>query len=530
MVLIRIVFYFLIIGLLSGCAQMVPLDGGPRDVTAPIPDTNNIQPPHGSVNTFPEKIRIPFNEFIRLNNASANIVIIPDINPKPTYKVKGKDLIIDLKDAQLDSNTTYSFYFNKVVQDISEGNDSIMNYVFATGAFIDSLTYEVMVLDAEQGVPVSQVLVGLYPHSDTLDPYVHKPKYFAQTNTEGKASFNYLAAGKFQVFAFGGSGGRLKPGLSDPIAFLTEPIFLDTLTTELDTMFLFPVLSERFQLKRKEIEAPGKVLVTSTRSFEDATFTIKKDSISVAFQIEKTIQPDSTILWFKGEENKAYQVKVSWPDTSLQTRLFLKKSITPVKVNITTNLDKDNGIEINDTLQLISSLPIQAIDPAHIDIRDEDSTKLDVEFELIDVRKAAVIYPFEAGKSYTMQLYPGAISNINEIEITDTIQFKFSRKEEKNYANLELILNNKPQAPLVLKLFKEKLLYDQQQIGVADTVLHFSLLNPGSYTIQIIRDENENGKWDSGSYSEKIQPEQCIWFRDPIILRANWDNSVTLEF
>jgi len=45
----------------------------------------------------------------------------------------------------------------------------------------------------------------------------------------------------------------------------------------------------------------------------------------------------------------------------------------------------------------------------------------------------------------------------------------------------------------------------------------------GKYTVRVIYDANNNGKWDSGNVKQKIQPEN-IWVDDsPITLRANWE-------
>ena len=39
----------------------------------------------------------------------------------------------------------------------------------------------------------------------------------------------------------------------------------------------------------------------------------------------------------------------------------------------------------------------------------------------------------------------------------------------------------------------------------------------------IVRDKNNNDKWDTGNYLEKIQPEEVIYFPFELELRANWD-------
>ena len=47
---------------------------------------------------------------------------------------------------------------------------------------------------------------------------------------------------------------------------------------------------------------------------------------------------------------------------------------------------------------------------------------------------------------------------------------------------------------------------------------------PGEYEIRILYDDNKNGKWDPGNYSEKLQPEKVITLTQTIAIRANWDN------
>ena len=47
---------------------------------------------------------------------------------------------------------------------------------------------------------------------------------------------------------------------------------------------------------------------------------------------------------------------------------------------------------------------------------------------------------------------------------------------------------------------------------------------PGEYEIRILFDDNNNGKWDHGDYSKKLQPEKAITISQKLGVRANWDN------
>ena len=53
--------------------------------------------------------------------------------------------------------------------------------------------------------------------------------------------------------------------------------------------------------------------------------------------------------------------------------------------------------------------------------------------------------------------------------------------------------------------------------------ISFTTLNPSKYLLRAIYDTNKNERWDTGSYLNKIQPEQVIYFPKEIDVRANWE-------
>jgi hypothetical protein len=54
-------------------------------------------------------------------------------------------------------------------------------------------------------------------------------------------------------------------------------------------------------------------------------------------------------------------------------------------------------------------------------------------------------------------------------------------------------------------------------------------LLPDKYTLKAIFDSNHNGRWDTGDYLKKRQPEQVFFYNLPIQLRSNWDFEVSWE-
>lgn len=53
-------------------------------------------------------------------------------------------------------------------------------------------------------------------------------------------------------------------------------------------------------------------------------------------------------------------------------------------------------------------------------------------------------------------------------------------------------------------------------------------LPPGKYELVIITDVNRNGRWDTGNYAQRRQPEPIIT-KELEALRANWDVEAMLD-
>ncbi len=179
--------------------------GGPKDSTPP--KILKTTPRDRSINFSSNKIEIEFNEYVKLNTGSNKILVSPPMKETPVYKLKGKSLIIELKEKLIDS-LTYSFFFTDAIQDITEGNSiEPFSYVFSTGPHIDSLVLSGTQLAAQTGKPEEGVFVGLWPIQDSVHPIdslplLNPPRYLAVATKEGAWQIQNIAEGKYQLLAF----------------------------------------------------------------------------------------------------------------------------------------------------------------------------------------------------------------------------------------------------------------------------------------------------------------------------------------
>jgi hypothetical protein len=51
----------------------------------------------------------------------------------------------------------------------------------------------------------------------------------------------------------------------------------------------------------------------------------------------------------------------------------------------------------------------------------------------------------------------------------------------------------------------------------------FDYLMPAKYKLRAILDADGNGKWSTGNYHHRRQPETVVEYKDVLEIRAGWD-------
>ena len=108
------VFFLAIALFLTACAKRGTPTGGAKDSIPPV--LINASPKQNTIFFDAEKITLTFDEYIKLNNISKQLIISPPL-PSKAYKVDpqtniAKKIEIELLDS-LSPNTTYTFNFGE---------------------------------------------------------------------------------------------------------------------------------------------------------------------------------------------------------------------------------------------------------------------------------------------------------------------------------------------------------------------------------------------------------------------------------
>ena len=76
--------------------------------------------------------------------------------------------------------------------------------------------------------------------------------------------------------------------------------------------------------------------------------------------------------------------------------------------------------------------------------------------------------------------------------------------------------------PILVQMIDSKYKVVAEEYLTENKNLYFDELAPEKYFLRIIYDDNKNGRWDTGSFLDRLQPEKIIYYPSQIEVRANW--------
>lgn len=520
---IRFRFLLFILALaVVGCAKRGNINGGLKDTIAPVMRFST--PPNYNTNFNVKEIRITFDEYIKIKDVNKQLIVSPPMEYAPviTPTVASKYINIRIKDT-LKPNTTYSFNFGSSIQDNNEGNPyQQFKYVFSTGSYIDSLTLGGTVKDAFKKDVESFVSVMLYEADEKFtDSIVYKenPRYITNTLDSLKSfKLENLKEGKYMLIALKDYNNNFKFNANkDKIAFKKEFITIPT-----DSVFELKLFNEIPPFKgQKPYQASGNRLVIPFEGNADnLEIALKNNGQTMPFKLTKFPEKDSLQLWFQ-------PLKVDSLGVSLKKGKFDKEYFVRIKEFKKDTLSfspKQSGIlHPRERFTINASLPIINIDKSKINLMNKDSVAVAFTTEYDEFNQNIMIdFPREELQTYSISALPGAFNSYMETS-NDSLKYSLKTQAISEYATMSLTLKNAKRFPIIVELINKKGEVLASKYSEGSTLIEFEGLQPETINVRAIYDDNKNKVWDTGNYLEKLQPEEVIYYREEILVRANWD-------
>lgn len=194
-----------------------------------------------------------------------------------------------------------------------------------------------------------------------------------------------------------------------------------------------------------------------------------------------------------------------------------------VKTNIAGVFDIYKDIEV------VFDYPLADFEKEKLHLKHKvDSITEDIDFELItdslNPRKFKLRHKWEHDNDYIFSLDSADIHAYNGL-FNNKLENKFKIKSADKYGLLEFFIHNLPaNMPAFIELLdkSDKVV---RKVSVINESAVFEYLDPGIYYARIILDANNNGKWDTGEYSEGRQPEQVYYWDREYEIKEFWEMS-----
>lgn len=523
--------------ILAGCAKVMPLTGGDQDKTPPAYRSST--PDTFSLNFKGKAVIIKFDEFINLKDPTHEILVSPPVYPAPEFILNGQAVKIKFKDSLL-PNITYVIQFGKSIEDITEGNvNTGFSFVFSTGPYLDSGVVAGNIADAFTGKPSEGFKVMLYkPDVSDSFPYKEKPFYLAYTDAGGNFRLGNLRKGDYRIFALKEDNNNyLYDREGEEIAFLPHTVSTgDTLPLKLvsfkeETGKVKFMKGKSVSPVRTELYFQGRAAAVKARpyfGFPDSAY----------FAYEFNTAQDTMTLWHYPIAADSFGVFIDAPNLSdtvvLKTNRAAQPALTGGKrarsgpqAMMVLNAAGNFKFDLYSPPVLTFTEPLKRVDTSLVHLlADSVPVPFGLKADSVSPRKLLLTFPVAEKKKYTLVCDSAAFTEISgKVSVPTSYAFGFRTAVEYGSVNI-VYQDSLLKYPKIWQLLKEdRVIRETFTIANLNNV-KFGRLEPGTYKLRLIIDNNENKKWDTGQFMTGTQPEKVLYMSDPVELKPGWDAEI----
>ena len=523
---------------LVACASRVPPSGGEVDKTPP--EIVSIDPPQSTTNFNSDKINLVFNEFIELKDGGSGIIISPPMQTPPEVLLKGKTIQLKFKE-KLDENTTYNITFGKSVTDLTEGNPLVeYPYVFSTGTVLDSFQISGYLSDAYTNQPVKDALVLLYTSTVDSLPFTALPRYFARSNSAGTYTVRNIKPGNYRILALQDGNSDYKFTLpEEKIAFGNDLIELTESSTPIQEYRMFTARPKLQKLLKMKFEAPGKVSVKYAIPPDSWTVQPYQSELSSNLLYDFKTGMDSMDVWIPGKPLDTLKLisTVSLGDSIRRdTLVFNAKRLsesrggkgmqrksapdTSLRVTVESNGGK---LKSTDSVMVRFSAPVLENGGAMMQFYlSKDS--IPVSNGRWSANRMSYVLAMPAKQDqFTLMVPKGDFKDLFG-RSNDSSFFKLSLFSEEELGNLDFSFKNDSlDGVFILEMVdKSGKVIETRKVSKSEKI-KYKGISPGPYTFRLVDDKNSDGRWTSGDFGKRLQPEKMYYLNQPVNMRAGWD-------
>jgi hypothetical protein len=196
------------------------------------------------------------------------------------------------------------------------------------------------------------------------------------------------------------------------------------------------------------------------------------------------------------------------------------------------NVLRDGKLKPNVHPELSFSVPLRSFDVSKAILTTADTTTYPLQLMPADstlMRVFRVMNPLTPGTRYTLMIPPSSCRAWDETPQPDTLSWSFTQVDVDQFGTLTVVpeADSLRTGAILLMLTDDKMrVLETRLLEAPITPQTFKFLNPGQYSLRAVDDRNHNGRWDTGDYWKRIQPEEIVVLPAPVTIRANWEEEI----
>ena len=199
------------------------------------------------------------------------------------------------------------------------------------------------------------------------------------------------------------------------------------------------------------------------------------------------------------------------------------------RLRLINNLDANKQDILGDFL-LTSIHPLKTFDSGKIRLYDKTfkiNQSLKISRDSTN-KKIMLSHKWVEGAEYNLVIEKDVATDTMDNKYIKTDTIAFSAKRTSDYGTVKIKIDNlDTSSHPVLMLKKDNNTYFKQRLVQKNYSI--PLILPGDFEISILFDSNKNGKWDTGNYWKKIQPERVVTRKETFNVRPNWENELSID-
>lgn len=499
------------------CANPVMPTGGPADKQPPRLLFTN--PDTFATGVQTGNLLLTFNEWIDLKNGQREVQISPPQAQPPILTVRGKSVLITLKDSLL-PNTTYQINFGSAIRDITEANVSKgLSYVFSTGPVLDSAWIERRLLDSKTGRPLAGAVCMAYRSPITAQNAERRPEFLGYADSSGWVKLNYLPNQDLYLLGLRESAPDFiynRPG-AEWIGFELNP----AKPFGSDTLWLFKEEPDSQAIRSATELHGGKWALKLNLPAQSIELLDSPEDLSGMLLERDSGMVDSCVLWLPNTGRMDSLNIALLADNSLLRRTLYPKGMPKPPKPGKPALEGPSSMP----WVLSYSRPIVQAYPEQFRLT-ADSVKIPFNLSL-NRGRASIQFEFLPNKTYRLAWDSAAFIDIFAEKALPG-ELKFDAEADRNFVTWTVLFRSKPNTPrLIWAETKQglRLPFNMKPDGLSGSLT----LPVGEYLLLHTEDENADGRCNPGNWKNKALPEKTYISKKPFLLKPGFDVETVWE-